>query len=132
LGGVTLHDLKQENMPALAGFDCVVIGSSLYAGAIRKEAKVFLVQNTGNLQGKAIGLFLSGMDKNGNEKYFADNFPTDVLQAAKATSFLGGVFDPKKANAMERLIMKAVTKQSEYVNTISDEKIKQFAQRLIA
>ena len=119
-------------MPALAGFDCVVIGSSLYAGAIRKEAKVFLVQNTGNLQGKAIGLFLSGMDKNGNEKYFADNFPTDVLQAAKATSFLGGVFDPKKANAMERLIMKAVTKQSEYVNTISDEKIKQFAQRLIA
>jgi len=132
MGGAVLHDLKQGGVPALAGFDCVIIGSSLYAGSIRKEAKTFLAQNTDQLGGKKLGLFLSGMAQSDEKKYFTDNFPADLLQQAKAASFLGGIFDPQKANAMERLIMKAVTKQSGYTSTIDAEKIQQFARLLQA
>ena len=132
MDGAILHDLKQEGIPALAAFDCVIIGSSLYAGSIRKEAKVFLSQNAEQLKGKKLGFFLSGMAKGEATKAFTDNFPADLLQKAKAASLLGGIFDPKKANAMERLIMKAVTKQSGYVSTIDEEKIKQFAALLQA
>ena len=127
VSGAVLHDLKQGNMPALEDFGCVVIGSSLYAGSIRKEAKVFLAQHADQLRGKKIGLFLSGMAQSDEKKYFADNFPADMLQRATGASFLGGIFDPQKAGAVARLIMKAVTKQSGYVSTIDDEKIKQFA-----
>ena len=128
IGGATLHDLKQGDVPALAGFDCVIIGSSVYAGSIRKEAKAFLKQNADSLRDKKLGLFLSGIGGSDEKKAFEDNFPPDILKAAKSASFLGGIFDPKKASAAERLIIKAVTKQSAYMNTVSDRKIQQFAE----
>ena len=130
IGGATLHDLAQTDIPALAEFDCVIIGSSVYAGSIRKEAKAFVAKNAGDLRNKKLGLFLSGMDKSGKKKVFDSNFPPDIVQSAKAASFLGGIFDPKKAGTAERLIMKAVTKQSAYMNNIDDGKIKQFAEAM--
>jgi len=130
IGDALLHDLKQSDIPNLNGFDCVIIGSSLYAGSIRKEAKAFLAQNVDHLEGKKVGLFLSGMSKSDEKKYFDDNFPPKILQVAKTASFLGGIFDPQKAGTMERLIMKAVTKQSKYVNNINDEEIKQFLEHI--
>ena len=132
IDGAAVHDLKQGDPPALAGFDCVIIGSSLYAGSIRKEVKAFLAQHAAQLRDKKIGLFLSGMAPSDAKKYFADNFPADILQAAKATELLGGIFDPQKAGRMERIIMKVAAKQSEYTNTISDEKIKRFVELMKA
>ena len=122
-----MHDLKQGDIPNLGEFDCVIIGSSLYAGTIRKEAKTFLSQNTNDLQNKKIGLFLCGIDESNGKKYFDDNFPADILRVAQAKSFLGGIFEPQKANVFERLIMKAVAKQPGHVNTVNDEKVKQFS-----
>jgi len=130
LNGAKLHDLKQNDIPSLSECDCVIIGSPVYAGTIRKEAKVFLSQNANELQSKKLGLFLCGMSKSDAEKCFAYNFPPEILQSTTAASFLCGIFDPQKANAIERLIMKAVTKQAEYISTVDDEKIAQFAERL--
>ena len=123
-------DLKQDKIPALDGFDCVIIGGSLYAGMIRKEAKTFAAQNTGALRDKKIGLFVSGIADSGEEKFFEDNFPAEIVQAAKAASLLGGVFDPSKAGGFERFIMKIITKQSGYIDKIDDEKIAQFAEAM--
>ena len=130
MDGAVLHDLEQADVPALDLFDCVIVGSSLYAGMIRKEAKAFLSQNADRLREKKLGLFLSGMDASREKAYFDANCPPDVLKAAKAAAFLGGVFDPKKTGAMERFIMKAVAKQKGYSNIISDEKIKQFVEAM--
>ena len=130
LGGATILDLKQENIPDLAEFDCVIIGSSLYAGSIRKEAKAFLAKNADALNGKQIGLFISGMskDESENEKMFTSNFPEAILKAAKVKSLLGGIFNPQKAGGVERFVMKIVTKQKGHVDTIDDEKIKRFVE----
>jgi len=80
LDGADLHDLKQGDTPALSGYGCIIIGSSLYAGAIRKEAKLFFAKNGDKLRGKKVGLFLSGMAKHDEKKYAEDNFPSDILQ----------------------------------------------------
>jgi len=129
IDGAETHDLKQTDTLNLAGYDRVIIGSSLYAGMIRKEAKAFLAQHADALRGKTVGLFLSGMSPNNTKEVFDANIPQDVLQAAKASSFLGGIFDPKKAGFLERLIMKAV-KQSGYTDTIDNSKIEQFVEAM--
>jgi len=132
MGGAALHDLKQGELPSLSGFDCVVIGSSLYAGMVRREAKAYLAQNADALREKRLGLFLCGMDASREKEGFEANFSPDILRAATATAFLGGIFDPKKAGVMGRLIMKAAAGQNGYTNTIDDEKIKRFAQAMRA
>jgi len=128
LGGAVVHNLADESIPDLTGFDSVIIGSSIYAGSIRKEAKNFLTQNTALLQSKKLGLFISGMSTSEEMTPFKNNFPAELLEAAKATGFLGGIYNPQKSGFFERLIMKAITKQSAYISTVSDEKIKKFAE----
>ena len=130
INDTVIHDLKQGDAPSIDGFDCVIIGSAIYAGTIRKEAKKFLNQNADVLCGKKLGLFISGMEASGKEKYFEANVPASIRQAATIASVLGGEFDPKKAGFFERLIMRLVTKQSGYISTIDDDKIKQFAEAI--
>jgi len=71
-------------------------------------------------------LFISGMSSGEQQKMFDDNVPKDLIESAKATVMPGGIFDPKKAGFIARLIMKAVTKQSGYIDTIDNGKIKDF------
>jgi menaquinone-dependent protoporphyrinogen oxidase len=125
-----LHDLKQGGVPSLAEYDCVIIGSSVYAGTIRKEAKDYLEKNAEGLHGKKTGLFLSGMNPDGEKECFEKNINEDILKNAKATVFPGGIFDPKKVSFIERGIYKAVAKQSAYTDIIDDMKIKQFAETM--
>ena len=132
IDGAVTHDLKQNGTADITGFDCVIIGSSVYAGSIHKEVKTFISQNIDALQGKRLGLFLSGLETGEGKKAFDNNFPPEIVQSAKAASLLGGIFDPKKAGMAERIIMKAITKKSEYIDTIDDSKIEQFAEAMIA
>jgi len=122
----------EKTFPSLEDFDRVILGSSVYAGSIRKEAKKFLAKNEGILQDKILGLFLSGIGTDEKDTYFKSNFSENLLRKAKAKSFLGGVFDPKKANFIERCIIKAVAKQSARIDTINDKKIGKFAEAMKA
>ena len=126
-----IHNIK-DALPALSDFDCIIFGSSVYAGSICKEAKTFLADNEKILLEKTLGLFLSGIGTDGKDTYFKSNFPDNLLQKAKARGFLGGVFDPKKAKFAERLIIKIVTKKSVYINTINDIRIEKFAEDMKA
>lgn len=130
--GSLVCNLKDGAIPSLADFDCIVVGCALYAGMISKEAKAFLAQNEGALCQKKVGLFLSGLDPSREKECLEGNFSKNLLNAATAKAFLGGIFDPKKAGVMGRLIIKMITKQSAYVDNISDDKIEQFAEALKA
>ena len=128
IDGAVAHDLKKGSAPPLEGFDCVIVGGSVYVGMVRKEAKTFVSQNAASLHKKKLGLFLCGMDSGKVKECFDANFPSELLKSAKAMSFLGGIFDPKKAGVLERFVMKVVAKQSEYIDTIDDGKITEFAE----
>jgi len=133
IDGAVLHDLKQNNMPKVIGFDCVIIGSSLYVGSIRKEAKAFLSKYEQDLRDKSIGLFLSGLDTEyAPQEYFEKNFSQELLTAAKATCFPGGIYDPEKAGWFDRFLMKAVKKSTVYSDTTDDSKIEQFAEAMMS
>jgi len=126
--GAAVHDLKQSGLPSLEGFDRVVIGSSIYVGAIHKEAKAFLSSHAQALREKKLGLFLCGLNADEEKTVFEANFPQDILHNAASAVFLGGTFDPKKAGAVGRLVMKVAAKQAGPVDTIDDDKIRQFAE----
>ena len=126
LDDAVMHDLKNHAVPDFADFECVIVGASIYAGSIRKEAKEYISQNADALSKKRLGLFISGMSKSMTDEQFNECFPGGLTSSAKAVSILGGIFDPKKANFFEKLIMKMVTKQSGYVDTIDDAKIDEF------
>ena len=129
LGDADTHDLKNP-VPDIAEYDCIIIGSSIYAGAFRKEVKGFFAQNERELLQKKLGVFASGMSKGDGDKVFAENIPDKIKQTVKATALLGGIFDPTKANFMERFIMKIVTKQSGHVERIDDNKIENFVKEM--
>lgn len=128
--GSTVCDLRGGNIPAISDFDCIIVGGSVYAGSIRKDAKDFVKHHAGALKLKKIGLFVSGMAKGESEQTFSANFPIDVVAAAKVKANLGGIFNPEKAGGFDKIVMKVVTKQSGYMSTISDEQIEKFVEAL--
>jgi menaquinone-dependent protoporphyrinogen oxidase len=128
IGASELFNLKQKDIPMLNQFDCVIIGSSVYAGMIRGEAKRFVKNNADVLKSKRLGLFLSCMNTSDDSKYFEMNFPPEIVRLAKAKECMGGIFDPQKAGAIGRFIMKIAAKKTEYTDNISDEKISSFAE----
>ena len=71
------------------------------------------------------------MNVNEEKQIIESNFSPSLLKMAKATSFLGGIFDPKKTGFMERFIMKTLAKHSEYIDNIDNEKIRKFVDVLI-
>lgn len=132
--GAVVFDLGSGNAPTPDPYDCVLIGSSVYAGRLRKEAKEYAAQHAEALKSKRLGLFVSGMAPEGTEVslYLDANYPKDVVAYVKAAAMLGGVSDPKKENPLERLMMRVITKTSDYANTISDEKIDRFVEAVKA
>ena len=130
MDGAVLCDLKERDIPPLTEFDRVICGAPLYAGSIRKEAKTFLAKNADELSAKKLGLFLSGFAADDSENYFEKNFPEKLVRAAKAKELLGGIFDPRKASAPERFIIKIVMKQTGYIERINDENIAKFVEDL--
>jgi len=127
MDNVTLCDLSGE-IPQVEGFDCIVVGSSVYAAQIRKEALAFLAKYEDVLYTKRVGLFLSGIRE--NQEYWQKNFPSRMLADAKAAKFMGGIFDPKRAGLMDRFVMRVVGKIKTYHNDIDDEKILEFVNKL--
>lgn len=131
IDGALIYDIKQDGAPPLADYDCIIIGSSVYAGTVHKEVKAFLGRHADSLRKKRLGLFICGMDPSREKAELESNFSPDILQAAKAASYLGGIFDPKKAGAIERFIIKKIAKITEYTNNINEEKIEKFVESLV-
>jgi menaquinone-dependent protoporphyrinogen oxidase len=132
MDGAAVHDLGRGNAPEITGYDCVIIGGSVYAGAVRKDVKEFIAANTDALRQKRLGLFLSGMRTTAEKETFEANFPPALLNAAKAVCFPGGIFDPNKAGFLERMVAKAVMKATAYTSTIDDKKIERFVREMQA
>jgi len=127
---VDLNDIKRVSTLDLSQFDCVIVGSSVYAGQVRPAAKHFVTKNADLLMTKRLGLFIVGLDTKNAELAFASNFPKELRESAQAQLCAGGIFDPEKANFAERRIVKAILKSSDYVDTFDDEKIASFVQEL--
>lgn len=57
IDGAEAFNLKGSTHPNLNDYDCVIIGSAVYAGAVQKEAKAFAVANEAALRRSEWGYF---------------------------------------------------------------------------
>ena len=131
IGGAVIHDLKKNNTPNVDEYDCIIIGSSLYAGSFRKEVKTFLSENEENIRDKSVGLFFLGLDTELTpQSYFEKNCSSELLATVKATCSPGGIYNPEKAGWFDRFILKAAKKLTVYTDTIDDNKIEQFVEAI--
>jgi menaquinone-dependent protoporphyrinogen oxidase len=126
LGGATLSNLKANSHPPLSAFDCVLLGSAVYAGTAPKELKTFVSAHADELKTKRLGLFMSGLSQSGAEQFFNGNFPKALVDAAVAKSFLGGAFDKDSARWFEKLVMRIVRKSSESFTLIEENNMTAF------
>ena len=131
INNAVLHDIDSAATISVSDYDCVVLGSPLTAGMIRREIKNFAVNHTAELKSKRLGLFVSGLQKDGEAEYLKQNFPQELLDHAAAKAFLGGIFDPEGCGFVARKLIKAVAKIDAYTSTIDEEKINLFVQRLL-
>lgn len=130
MDGATTIDLGTGSAPAPGGYDCVIIGSSVYAGMLRKEAKEYASKHADALKAVKLGLFISGMAPEGAQSYAESNYPKDVATHAKVVQMLGGTFDPAKSGLFDKLVMRMILKSSAYKSTIENDKIDQFAEAM--
>ena len=131
LNNADLHDINSSGTVSLDDYDCIILGSPLTAGQIRKEIKSFAAEYSTQLQSKRLGIFLSALQVDGETEYFKQNFSEELIDNAAAKACLGGIFDPEKCGFFARKIIKAVAKLDTYTTTVDEEKIKLFAQNLV-
>lgn len=108
-GKVDVVNLKDNKGIDIADYDKVVIGSSVYAGMLRKEVKVFYESNKEILKKKKVAVFLCCMDKEGIEKYLSPVFDEDFRKGLIAKTCCGGEYKFSKMNFLERFMIKMIT-----------------------
>ncbi|MEG0919102.1 MAG: flavodoxin domain-containing protein [Anaerovoracaceae bacterium] len=127
-GDVVLVDIKNNNDKInLEQYDTVIIGSSIYVGAIPKELKNFCADNIDILKSKKVGIFLCCASMDEADKYFESNFPEDLLRSAKVVKAFGGEARVDKMGFMDKMIVKVATKGNPQGLKINRESLDEFA-----
>lgn len=128
---VDLLDLKSGKSIDIAQYDKVIIGSSVYAGKVQKEATEFCTKNQGALDNKKIGLFICGSQEGDALKKQLDTvYPQGLKSKAVSVEYFGGEFNFSKMNFMEKTIVKMIAKTNKDTSNILEDKIDSFAQIL--
>ena len=131
-GNVEIVNLKNNNKIDLNKYDRVIIGGSVYIGKIQKEVTEFINSNLNELFKKQIGLFICGMQEEGEtlDNEITDNFHPDLLASAKSVQNFGGEFIFNKMNFMEKIIIKKIIKITSNKSNIKHDNIKKLAMEM--
>lgn len=130
-GDVELCNLKGVKAVDLSQYDRVIVGGSVYMGKIQKEVKEFCSKNLSRLTDKKTGLFICCMGEGEvAETELNSSFPQELLSNAVAKEYFGGEFILTKMNALDRLIVKKVSKTDKDISNILEDNINRFAQMM--
>jgi menaquinone-dependent protoporphyrinogen oxidase len=130
-GEVTTINLKKDDIPFLTDFDRIIIGGSIHAGQIQKRVKEFCNQSLDILVKREVGLFICCMEEGEKaQQQLQSAFPKELFQHAKTTAILGGEFNFKKMNFIEKAVIKKVAKVNESVSKIDYIAIDKFVGQL--
>lgn len=109
--GANAQLLPLKQIEDIDEFDAVLLGSAVYYGKWRKEAKKFAEQNSETLKRKAVWLFSSG--PLGENDPHAEDLPLKIDELIEMTGARGhtvfiGSLDKDKLGFAEKLIIKGV------------------------
>lgn len=129
---VDLYNIRKTPTIAIASYDVIVLGGSVYMGKVQKELQHFIEKNLDALLEKKIGLFLCAAYHGVAvlEKQYCDSFPQVLRSHANAKGFFGYEVQFEKAGLIDRMIFKKVLKASSSYSALDSEAINHFAQTL--
>ncbi len=129
-GETVLHNLKDGVAVSLQEYDGVVVGGSIYAGAIRKEVKQFCDTHKDMLLQKRLGLFVScSTPTPKGDGYLATAYAPELVSHAATKGAFGGELRLAKMNFLEKMLIKAITKKDATIAapSIDRQAIQRFA-----
>jgi len=110
-GDITLVDISKAPMQLdINDYDTIIIGGSIYVGKVSKNLRAFCENNLDTLTKKRIGVFLCSALADQFNDNLKNNFPTSLLEIAKAKTLFGSEARLEKMNFLDKMIIKAVTK----------------------
>ncbi|MFW6252345.1 MAG: flavodoxin domain-containing protein [bacterium] len=129
-GEVELHNLAQDTMHDLSGYDRIVVGGSIYVGQIQDHVKTFCSEHRTVLLQKPLGLFICCGDEDRADEQLEQNFDPAIVAHASLTGYFGYEYDFGKMNILFRFIIqaKAKVRQSQY--RLREDNISAFADAL--
>lgn len=130
---VTMIDLSKDEAPDLEQYERIVIGTSVYAGKVRKAfAKFCTDTNVSLFATRELGLFVCGMEPNPEKQHeeLENAFPERMKRHAKVKAFMGGEFLLDEMNFLERFVIKRIVKTSVSISNIDIKAIDNFAEKL--
>jgi menaquinone-dependent protoporphyrinogen oxidase len=130
-GHTDMVNVKTASIQNLDAYDTIIIGGSIHAGQIQRNIKKFCQNNLNLLMQKKVGLFICCMEEGDKAREeFNMAYPEALRRYAAATGVLGGRFDFKKMNAIERYLVKKIANVNQSVSKISEEAISRFASEI--
>lgn len=138
-GDKDLMNIDKNKVTDLTSYDTVIIGGSILAGRVRKNAIKFCNQHMDELKQKNLGIFISCMDDENEENYLKEQFPEELVNHSKALGYFGGEIIFDKMGFLEKFMMKMITKSKknddskkevENMHKIKEKNIKKFAENM--
>jgi len=126
---VKLINLKEKDD---ANLDCdfLIIGSPVYMGRIRKEVRNFLKKYENTLIDKRFALFICGASETEGIDQVNKVFPSEIVNHAIATAFLGGELNIDKMKFMDKKIAQLIIKGADKEFKIDDVAIDEFVEKI--
>ncbi|MBP2651722.1 MAG: flavodoxin [Firmicutes bacterium] len=125
---VDVCNIKLAGQPDLSPYDKVIVGSSVYAGRIRKEIRQFCTAKREKLKSKKLAFFICGMAENQAQAQITTAFPQELLSIASAAEFFGGQYKFDKMNFLERIIIKQISGSTKDVSRLNSDNINKLIQ----
>lgn len=130
---VKLMDINNTDIKIsdLENYDSILLGSSIYVGAISKKMEIFCEENADLLSKKRVGIFLCCAFQEQLDEYLSKNFPQVLLKNAVVIKSFGGEARLDKMKTIDKLIMKTVTKGNYSNLKISYEEMDSFIKEIM-
>lgn len=130
-------NIKNVKTIDINNYSKIIIGTSVYAGAINKDLKAYVESNKAELLTKDLGIFMCCMSKEDKaNQQFKDNFSEELLKSSKIIASFGGEFKFSKMNFFEKTIIKIIAKNDPElgkvdgktdINKINENTLKDFS-----
>jgi menaquinone-dependent protoporphyrinogen oxidase len=109
-GSMAVDCKKEVKKVDLADYTAVVLGGGVHMGKLPGYLRRYCAKNASDLQSKKIGLFLccNETDPAGHQKYFENNFPTEMVKQAQVKGWFGGRVILAEHDVITRAILKKI------------------------
>lgn len=128
IGGGDVVDVKKSGSVDLAGYDLIVLGSSIWMDKVQAEVRRFAEKNLSVLLGKRIGLFICSGDA--DKDFIAGNYPRALVDHAEAKARFGGRMRLEDFGPVMRFFLKKMAGLKESYDHVKPEVISEFSRAL--